>query len=407
MTTGYWFTGPWNNGTEHIHAAKSWSGGDGKTIEDRYTYKPKWNSYEMAHARFHSNNPNKLGYIDKATNEYRTVDNHDFYAIYGPLGAPGWIYQAFPSSLFNEYWTDREETALLAKLLKKVRGHDLDLGVALAEVDKLATSVVDTLKNLVYGVNDLSEGNFARFAQRFGTSPPNERRTKKLRTSDIPGRFLEMRYCWEPTINDAFEAATAFEQISSGPRQSVFKAGKKRVEEVYDRRTNYDIVVPTTIEVRRSYIFEQYEEMAFARQLGLLNPATVLWERVPFSFVCDWFLPIGNYLNLIGQIPFMKGRWCRTSSIRQTARGNLFSMPETASNAPALPYVDCDSNRFNLKRDTDFPFPPGVPIPSFRVHGAIQGKRVMNAIALASSFFLKAGTNKDLGNYVPDFNLWK
>lgn len=32
-------------------------------------------------------------------------------------------------------------------------------------------------------------------------------------------------------------------------------------------------------------------------QCGLINPLSVAWELVPFSFVVDWFLPIGTYIN--------------------------------------------------------------------------------------------------------------
>lgn len=32
-------------------------------------------------------------------------------------------------------------------------------------------------------------------------------------------------------------------------------------------------------------------------RFGLVNPLEVAWELLPFSFVADWFLPIGGYLN--------------------------------------------------------------------------------------------------------------
>lgn len=32
-------------------------------------------------------------------------------------------------------------------------------------------------------------------------------------------------------------------------------------------------------------------------QLGLLNPASVAWELVPYSFVVDWFYPVGVLIN--------------------------------------------------------------------------------------------------------------
>jgi hypothetical protein len=205
-----------------------------------------------------------------------------------------------------------------------------------------------------------------------------------------------MRYAWEPAIGDAFEAATAFEAISNGPRVKTFKAFKKTQD---DRvvLTNYDCPMVIHTEVLRGYHFEMYEEMGFARQLGLVNPAGIIWERIPWSFVFDWFMPIGSYLNLIGQIPFMKGRWMKTSIIRQTCRGSAV-MPETSYVSPYPPYPDCDSNRFNLLRETNFTVPPSVPFPNFKVHGAVHGKRVMNAVALATQVVGKliAGKSVDL-----------
>jgi hypothetical protein len=31
--------------------------------------------------------------------------------------------------------------------------------------------------------------------------------------------------------------------------------------------------------------------------LGLINPAVVAWELVPFSFLVDWFIPVGKFLD--------------------------------------------------------------------------------------------------------------
>jgi hypothetical protein len=34
-----------------------------------------------------------------------------------------------------------------------------------------------------------------------------------------------------------------------------------------------------------------------ANKLGFVNPAVIAWELVPFSFVVDWFVPVGNFLS--------------------------------------------------------------------------------------------------------------
>ena len=386
MTTGIITTGLYERTTK-LHYAKTWSGGDGHIILDRFTFKPKWNPYLMATCRFHSSNPNRLGVKDPFDGQVYLATNHSWNISTGPPEATGYavagdgsISNVFPTSQFNSLWTAREELALQSKLLAKVKGHSADLGVALAEVDKLAGTVLGTLKSIVYGVNDLKHFRFKKFARRFGARPPRKDRVQKLRTLDISGRFLEMRYAWEPTINDVFEAATAFEEITKGPRQQLFRAAKRKSLASY-YNTNY-CKVNQQVEVRRSYLFEMYEELGFARQLGLANPATILWERIPFSFVLDWFIPIGTYLSVLGQIPFMKGRWCRSSSIRWSTSGSYSASKLVSGWEPASPSVDSDWQRFNLERTITFE-PPAVPFPNFRVHGAVQGKRIGNAIALA------------------------
>jgi hypothetical protein len=42
--------------------------------------------------------------------------------------------------------------------------------------------------------------------------------------------------------------------------------------------------------------------LATAQAVGLTNPALVAWELVPYSFVIDWFLPIGNWLTAIAPL---------------------------------------------------------------------------------------------------------
>jgi hypothetical protein len=348
----------------------------------------------MCSQRFKSTNPNRIGTEDPVTGIVTIRTNHSWqtgggsspdslgYATFGD----GSVSTTFPASKFNLVWTAREESKLLAKMIQKVKGHSYNLGVSLAEVDKLAGTVLGTVQNLVYGVGDLSRLRFDRFARRFGARPPRKDRVEKLRLLDISGRFLEMRYAWEPAIGDVFEAAKAFEALSNGPRQLYFRtAGRQSRPTTYN--TNY-CTVNQTVAVKRSYLFEMYEEMGAARQMGLSNPASILWERLPWSFVIDWFIPIGNYLELIGQVPFMKGRWCRTSSIRWTSSGSYQAEPFSGWD-PLPPSPNCDWEVFNLERSISSS-PPSVPFPNFRVNGSVAGKRIGNALALAHQVFARA-----------------
>jgi hypothetical protein len=388
VTTGSYLTGPCNVFPMPLfHSTKRWSGGNGRSITGRYSRKSQWNAYEMAHAKYSSTQLNKIGTRNTPNGAITIRDNNTFGAIHGSYStAP--VPVGFPTAAFSGYFDTRQELALLAKLRGKIVGHSYDMGVSLAETDKFAKTVCGTLGNLSLSVVDLLSGRWANAARRLGTSPPSRKKVRALQITDISGRYLEMRYAWMPTISDAFEASKAFEALSNGPRQKVFKASRNTGGSEYVN-CNYCRVL-TEVEVRRTYTYEMYEELSAARQLGLANPLTIVWERIPFSFVVDWFMPIGSYLSLIGQIPFMKGRWMRSDSLRRSYSGT-FPCSTVASGGfyPGPPYPNVNGVRFNLLR-TILSSPPSVPFPNLKVHGAVQGVRVWNAIALAHQIFSAA-----------------
>jgi len=287
---------------------------------------------------------------------------------------------------FNKYWTARDETKLLAKLLTKSKGGtNFNVGVSLAEVDKFASSTVGLIKNVSFGAVDLASGRFENFARRFGASPPVPGRVRKLNLSDPFARFLEMSYCWQPAYNDLFSASEAFEQVSKGPRKKIFEAS--RVIQSVEKDTSTFLFPDRKITTVRRYTYEMYEEMSVFRQMGLGNPASILWERIPYSFVLDWFIPIGTYLELIGQVPFMKGRFMRSSMSKQTVNGKISGLynatvRSTEFSGP-VHNVNCYYDRTILASLS-------VPRPSFKVEGSVQGRRVDNAVALGSLIFNKA-----------------
>lgn len=394
MTTGIITTGVFNNPPlDKFHYSKTWAGNDGRVIPGQISPKLQWNQYNMTMGRIRSHNPNTLGYTYNGV--YSQVDNNTWESAGGDPGTSGYRASTgsgtsfpltFPVTAFETFWTQSCEYNLLGKLIKKVKDHDAHLGVALAEVDKFAGTVVNTLKSIAFGVEDLAHLRFARFARRFGASPPTRDVVRHLRVRDISGRFLEMKYAWEPTVKDAFSAAKAFEAISSGPRRTQVRVGDFVSRSLkYD--TNYVDGVSQVVMVRKSILYEMYEEMGFARQLGLVDPLSILWERLPWSFVADWFIPIGSYLDLIGQVPYMNGRFLVTRSIKWSSSGSYGMKQFTPLHKPAAPFVDCDWERFYLERSPTAGL--HVPAPAFKVAGAVSGKRVWNAIALASQAFAR------------------
>jgi hypothetical protein len=382
MTVGSWTAGdtfPGENKT--FGSYKTWDGGDGRSWGDGLPHRgPPWHPYAMTHRIWRNPEGAKRIYFVRP-------NDHDDYT--GGLYPPGVDYTnySFPQTslvpLSN--WSSLDELALLAKLIEKVKNHDFHIGVSLAEVDKLSSSVVTSIGRITRGAWELSRGNVAGAFRAWGTT---ERKTKQalgrgLKVKDISGSFLELSYGWTPTVQDAFSAAKAFEEISKGPRGVTFKVSKRRIW-LTSSSPQGIVIQRFRNEIRRGYIYEQSEELSALRSIGLVDPLSILWERIPWSFVIDWFAPIGSYLELIGQVPYLKGRFLRTTASKQTYLGWL---PDPNGFPPyKVPrYTD---ETYVLSREV-LSSPPYVPFPTVRVAGAIHGRRVWNAIALAHQIFDK------------------
>jgi len=399
MTTGSWTITPELSDTHQhgiskfgVAASKTWSGANGKYRPDGSL---NWNAYTMRHrsARI-TGTPTynyatpPVGYWDTvrwkkpSTGQLFDVARVDPVYAYTRLTVP--YFTGFGSVT---PWTTQDEYKLQGRLLNKVKGHDFHVGVSLAEVDKTASHMVSTVKQLGFGIADLAAGQFERFARRLGTYPPNREVTRRMRTLDISGRYLEMTYAVAPVIQDAFAVGKAFEALSNGPRRKVFKATVNK--SVWDSFPSGNGGGGGFIRYSRTYMYEAYEELSAIRQMGLADPLSILWERVPYSFVFDWFIPVGTYLNLIGQVPHLKGRFMLIKYAKkvQAARNVMGNPPSGYTTYVSGPRtIKTEHTEYDRTILGSLP----VPLPSLRVSGAVQGRRLLNAVALSHQLLANA-----------------
>lgn len=123
----------------------------------------------------------------------------------------------------------------------------------------------------------------------------NAMRKKYRKTGSLADTWLEVHFGWDPLMKDIHSAA----QVLGGhirPKRASGSASETDFE-VYQTSSRYR-------EVRRKFtsrygadISVENENVALLNQLGLINPAAILWELVPFSFVVDWFANVGSFLS--------------------------------------------------------------------------------------------------------------
>lgn len=120
--------------------------------------------------------------------------------------------------------------------------------------------------------------------------------------------YLAYIYGLKPLMNDVYTLAELAK--SQGAKTLLFKGVGKatRMSPIRPKSRNFSYSSVRT--TSGSYIQKvkctvwgridpNWQGLRSLNQLGLLNPLALAWELVPFSFVVDWFLPIGPVLNAL------------------------------------------------------------------------------------------------------------
>lgn len=139
------------------------------------------------------------------------------------------------------------------------------------------------------------------------TKPPRKNRDYSNRP-DFPSLFLEWSWGWRPMIEDIFKAAEVLVSPVMGVRV------KRQHWDTYREQANFQsfddwagggwthlyIVEDHWVSYRvKSWarVRVENENVALANRLGLINPVGVAWAVVPFSFVVDKFVNVGQMIN--------------------------------------------------------------------------------------------------------------
>lgn len=150
---------------------------------------------------------------------------------------------------------------------------------------------------------NLAHGNWLGLEKQVGSLP------KKLHhipaSKRLANGWLELQFGWLPLLEDAFNAIDAY-RYSAENGQQIEAYGMAG-----DRRLRSD----RTDSMARNDRFSSYSGNASVKyygtvsnsslltlnQLGLANPLKLAWDLLPYSFVIDWFLPVGQILAYLSK----------------------------------------------------------------------------------------------------------
>lgn len=126
---------------------------------------------------------------------------------------------------------------------------------------------------------------------------------------NIESAWLEYRYGWRTLCMDIHDACKAlYDARQHGVRQKVKVTSTYECSGMEDRVVTshcypYGSIPAVSASGTQKFgvtmTLNYTESLALARlqQFGITNPAALIWELIPFSFVIDWFVSVGDFIS--------------------------------------------------------------------------------------------------------------
>jgi hypothetical protein len=228
--------------------------------------------------------PNRQFRFDRQTGVYTTGAigwAHDFtcdpynyqYGLYYQV-----LYANFPQQLFEDDLSFKKDWALEIRL--KIKDETINLGQSLVEYRQSARMFASAARGIVNAWKS------------FKKLKPKRR---KLTMCDVAASELIYSYGVAPLVSDVYDSVEALKLRLSHPvyRKYFFQQSARLGITIDD--TNRLLHANAKLSERINAYVEFDLEKASLFKLG--NPLELIWEVIPYSFVVDWMIPVGDYLT--------------------------------------------------------------------------------------------------------------
>lgn len=282
------------------------------------------------------------------------------------------------------------------KLHKKLKEQDFNAAVTLGQYAETAATLSDIAVKTAKVVASVRRGNLRGakkvFSELFGGK------------KQVASTHLQYTYGIAPLLSDIDSAARALAELPGHSSFFTVKAKEKATLPVYENVIEDNEFCTTVIRMTGTVEFKLSARMQvdnlFSRNLAEVGlhsyaPLEVGWELIPFSFVVDWFYPIGNYLSSLSSHVGLTAdyvtetivikhkvtvfRELKTRAYNQPLDGGAFVVTSGFGSAGAQ--VDC----VHVTRAFSSIAPPTPPV----LKNPLSGAHLLNAAALITQLFSK------------------
>lgn len=265
------------------------------------------------------------------------------------------------------------DAQVASNILSNIKNQKFDVGMFIGELNQTVGLLAHTARRVSSAYTALRRGSLRDLEVALGCGRVSRSREKRFHNeykrdpvSAASNTWLEVQYGWRPLLNDAYGAAQAFAAHNLGEspkRVKVSASGQQSVVIPFMSKLGLETKVLNndyTVRVRRVAELQVSSPVfATASALGLTNPLSLAWNLLPFSFVVDWFIPIGTFL---GNLDATAGMQLVRGTRAQRLEGNVFSSVSGSYTGGGGYYASCRKSGIQYSRSVGLPSAiPPVP----------------------------------------------
>lgn len=178
----------------------------------------------------------------------------------------------------------------------KAMAMKMDLSETFVDIGSTVKMVARRTSQLGSAINAIRRGKFLDAARHLGL-------TRRPTANTAAQAWLELQYGWRPLVSDIQAGVSLVNQglSRSSGTVTVTRRGRTGLEIPFQTDSNYDDYQATGSALgycETKYVFRvSNPNLAYLTSLGISNPLYAAWVAIPMSFIVDWLIPVGEWLQ--------------------------------------------------------------------------------------------------------------
>jgi len=286
-------------------------------------------------------------------------------------GSFGWYSEYAP-------WDNNDDIALINQIQARLDGGvGFHLGIAVAEADRTFQMIGNNAKRFRRIGESLASGNINK-ALRVAFNGSSANHIKGFNgVRGIADNYLLYQFGIVPLVHDVSDAARSY-GYKAGRAKKTRISVKREVTHSGPGPTHGDWTQSFTTSIAKSIICYVSSENV-TDEAGLFDIPSIIWERIPYSFVVDWWFGVGKYLEALHTSRMISNTtFCRTSTSR-TQIGPVQSGRVYDINGYGGSYFRLQQRR---EVSNSLSVPPPVMKPILHKDSSVRLRHTLEAISL-------------------------